>query len=174
MYKVSGWNTADNVGLLSSLVISFRLYLLSLARKQWFYDGAVLQHPRSFFSVRFGQEHSMLYPLDLQSLYTHSNWGELYHALITLVLPYFPNWSGGLLSREKCFWLVDVNFPRGTTLQKYYSDLCSDMSWVWNFCAGVSYVILRGNQWWRREMRVFSHARNPYNALISAQKMANS
>ena len=130
--------------------------------------------PSKLFSVRFGQEHSMLYPLDLQSLYTHSNWGELYHALITLVLPYFPNWSGGLLSREKCFWLVDVNFPRGTTLQKYYSDLCSDMSWVWNFCAGVSYVILRGNQWWRREMRVFSHARNPFNARISAQKMANS
>ena len=71
-------------------------------------------------------------------------WGELYHALITLVLPYFPNWSGGLLSREKCFWLVDVNFPRGTTLQKYYSDLCSDMSSEYGISVLVSHTSFCG------------------------------
>ena len=50
--------------------------------------------------------------------------------------------------------------PRGkfaSTNQKYFPDLGSDASSVWNFCAHFSEVILPGNQWWRREMSfVFS------------------
>ena len=44
-----------------------------------------------------------------------------------------------------------------TTNQKHYSDLGSDTSSVWNFCALFSDAILRGNQWWHLEMSaVFS------------------
>ena len=47
--------------------------------------------------------------------------------------------------------------PRYTTNQNHYSDLGSDASSVWNFCARFSDVISRGNQWWRRQMSaVFS------------------
>ena len=45
--------------------------------------------------------------------------------------------------------------PRGKlalTNQRYYLDLGSDASSVWNFCARFSDVISLGNQWWRREM----------------------
>ena len=42
-----------------------------------------------------------------------------------------------------CFWLVEANFPRGTTSQKHYPDLGSDTSSVWNFCARFSDVIAR-------------------------------
>ena len=56
-----------------------------------------------------------------------------------------------------CFWLVESNFPRGTTNQKHYPDLGSDASSVWNFCARSSDVISRRDQSWRREMSsVFS------------------
>ena len=62
------------------------------------------------------------------------------------------------LSRSgQCFWLVEVNFLRGTTNQKYYPDLASDTSSVWRFCRHFSDIISRGNQWWWREMSaVFS------------------
>ena len=44
-----------------------------------------------------------------------------------------------------------------TTYQKHYSDLGSDTSSVWNFCALFSDVILRGKQWWHLELSaVFS------------------
>ena len=42
-----------------------------------------------------------------------------------------------------CFWLVEANFPRGTTNQKHDPDLDSDASSVWNFCAHFSDVIWR-------------------------------
>ena len=45
--------------------------------------------------------------------------------------------------------------PRGKlalTNQRYYLDLGSDASSVWNFCARFSDVISMGNQWWRCEM----------------------
>ena len=42
-----------------------------------------------------------------------------------------------------CFWLVESNFPRGTTSQKHYPDLGSDASSVWNFCARFSDIIWR-------------------------------
>ena len=32
-----------------------------------------------------------------------------------------------------CFWLVETNFPRGTTNQKHYPDLGNDTSSAWNF-----------------------------------------
>ena len=38
-----------------------------------------------------------------------------------------------------------------------YPDLRSDISWVWNFCAYSSDIILWGNQWWYGKMfAVFS------------------
>ena len=49
------------------------------------------------------------------------------------------------------FWLAEANFPRGTTDQKHYPDLCSDTSSEWNFCARFSDVIWRGNKWRRRK-----------------------
>ena len=57
----------------------------------------------------------------------------------------------------QCYWSAKANFPLGTTNQKHYPLLSSDMSSVWNVCAIYSDVILRGNQWWRRKMSaVFS------------------
>ena len=48
------------------------------------------------------------------------------------------------------FWVVLligwIKFQRGTTNQKHYPDLGSDVSSVWNFCACFSDVIWRGNQ----------------------------
>ena len=38
------------------------------------------------------------------------------------------------------------------------SDLGSDASSVWNFCARFSDVISRGNQWWRCKSRLFYQA----------------
>ena len=53
----------------------------------------------------------------------------------------------------QCFWLAEANFRHGTTNQKHNADdLGSDASSVWNFCAGCSDVISRGNQWWHCEM----------------------
>ena len=58
---------------------------------------------------------------------------------------------------EWCFWLVG---PRGkfvSTNQKYYPDIGSYTSSVWNFCTRSSDVIWRRNQWWHRKMSaVFS------------------
>ena len=48
-----------------------------------------------------------------------------------------------------------ANFPRGRTNQKGYPDLGSDTSLVWNFCAGLSEIISRGDQWWCRKMLAF-------------------
>ena len=43
------------------------------------------------------------------------------------------------------------------TNQTHDPDPGSDTSSVWNFCARLSDVIFRGNQWWRRQMSaVFS------------------
>ena len=39
-----------------------------------------------------------------------------------------------------------------STNQKYYPDLSSDASSVWNFWARFSDVVSRGNRWWRGEM----------------------
>ena len=44
------------------------------------------------------------------------------------------------------------SFTSGTTNQKHYPDMGSDTSSVWNFCAGFSDVISRGNRQWCREM----------------------
>ena len=54
--------------------------------------------------------------------------------------------------------LIDWSiFPRGTANQKHYSDLGSDASSVWNFCARSSDVIWRENQRRRCQMlAVFS------------------
>ena len=54
----------------------------------------------------------------------------------------------------KVLWdgtLAEANLPRGTTNQKYYPDLGSDTSSVWNFCAHFSDAVSRGSQWWPRE-----------------------
>ena len=57
---------------------------------------------------------------------------------------------------------AEANFPRGTTNQKHYPDLCSAASSVWNFCARFSAVISGGNQWWRCEMKaVFFRLHEP-------------
>ena len=54
---------------------------------------------------------------------------------------------------EQCFWLVKANFPPSTTSQKYYPDLGSDTSPVWNFSVLSSDIFIAwGNQFWRREM----------------------
>ena len=61
-------------------------------------------------------------------------------------------------------WSCLVGFA--STNQKHYPDLASHASSVWNFCAGFSDVISRGNQWCRREMSaVFSS--------YSSSKVAN-
>ena len=40
------------------------------------------------------------------------------------------------------------------TNEKHYTDLSSEASSVWNFCARFSDVISREEQWWRRETSV--------------------
>ena len=45
-------------------------------------------------------------------------------------------------------WVVEANFPHGTTNQKHNPDLGADASKVRNF----SDVISRGNQWWHHKM----------------------
>ena len=56
-------------------------------------------------------------------------------------------------SRGHLFFAVNLNnqvVPRGkfdSTNQKHYSDLGSDASSVWTFCARSSDAIWRGNQW---------------------------
>ena len=42
--------------------------------------------------------------------------------------------------------------PRNKTNQKHYPYLGIDASKVWNFCARLSDVISRGNEWWSHEM----------------------
>ena len=42
-----------------------------------------------------------------------------------------------------CIWLVQANFPHGTTNQKHYPDPGTDTSSVWNFYARSSDVISR-------------------------------
>ena len=44
----------------------------------------------------------------------------------------------------ECFWRVEVSFPRSTTSQKYYQNLESDRSSLWNFYARSSDVICIG------------------------------
>ena len=41
--------------------------------------------------------------------------------------------------------MVEANFLLSTTNQKHYQNLDGDKSSVWNFCACLSDVILRGN-----------------------------
>ena len=53
------------------------------------------------------------------------------------------------------FWLVEANLPCCRTNQKYYPDLGSDTSSVWNFCICSSDVTLQGNQWWCLMSAVF-------------------
>ena len=53
-----------------------------------------------------------------------------------------------------------IGWKIASTNQKHYLDLGSDTSSVWNFCARSSDVISWGNQWWRREVSVFSQANN--------------
>ena len=73
------------------------------------------------------------------------------------VSPWNDVWETSAERSGECFWLVDTNFPRGTTNQKHYPDLGRDTSSVWNFCARISDVISRRNRWWRLEMSaVFS------------------
>ena len=55
-----------------------------------------------------------------------------------------------------------IGWKFASTNQKYYPDLSSDASSVWNFCVRFSDVISRGNQWWRREM----------SAVYSGQKQS--
>ena len=57
------------------------------------------------------------------------------------------------------FWLVEANLPSGTTNQKNYSELVSDGSSVWNFCACFSDGISRGNQWQCRKILAFCQAK---------------
>ena len=62
-----------------------------------------------------------------------------------------------LLRLRWCFWLVEVDFPGGATNEKHHSDLVSNASLVWDFCARFSKVISQGNQWWRLKLSaVFS------------------
>ena len=69
---------------------------------------------------------------------------------------------------EYCFWLVKANFPRSTTYQKYYPDLGSDTSPVWNFSVRSSDIFIAwGNQFGRREMSaVFLRLRKNLSHII--------
>ena len=58
-----------------------------------------------------------------------------------------PYWWRVTIQTWVVLWLVESNFPRGTTNQEHYLDLGSDASSVWNFYARFSDVIWRGNQW---------------------------
>ena len=51
-------------------------------------------------------------------------------------------------------WLVEANFPRGTSNQKHYADLCIHMSSVSNFYVRSSEILSRANQCRHREMLV--------------------
>ena len=55
-----------------------------------------------------------------------------------------------------CSRLVEANFTSGTTNQKQYPHLGSDISSVWNFCACFSDVISWGNRWWHCKCHLFS------------------
>ena len=59
----------------------------------------------------------------------------------------FHNDDASLPRAGWCFWLVESHFLCGTTNQKHYPNLGSDVSSVWNFCARFSDVIWRENQW---------------------------
>ena len=61
-------------------------------------------------------------------------------------------------SAEIPYWwgLVEANFPHGTTNQKHYPDLGSDVSSVWSFCSRFLGVISQGNQWCREMSAFFS------------------
>ena len=54
--------------------------------------------------------------------------------------------------------LVEINLPGGTTNQKHYPDLGSDVSSVWNFCARFSDVIWRETSGSVAKCRLFSQA----------------
>ena len=47
---------------------------------------------------------------------------------------------------EQCFWLVEVNFPHGTTNQNYYPDLGSEMSAVWHWRAWAATFLSNARQ----------------------------
>ena len=50
-----------------------------------------------------------------------------------------------------CLWLSEENIFRGMICQKYYLDLGSDKTSVWNSCARSSEVMRGETMWWRRE-----------------------
>ena len=51
-----------------------------------------------------------------------------------------------------------------------HTDLGSDVSSVWNFCACFSGVISQGNQWWRRKCRLFAQAVVSYAAILVSSR----
>ena len=74
-------------------------------------------------------------------------------------------------------WLKQI-FSCGTANQKHHSDLGSDASSVWNFCACFSDFVSWGNQWWHcvmsavfsdytvRHWNVISHRNASKNAAV--------
>ena len=60
------------------------------------------------------------------------------------------NPSGALPISERYFWLAVPHGKFASTNQKHYSDLASDTSSAWNFCAYSSDVFSRWNRWRRR------------------------
>ena len=65
-----------------------------------------------------------------------------------------------------CFWWVGENFSFSRTNQKYHSDLKSDGSSIWNFCAHFSDIIIR---WCRKMLAVFSSYEAKHRPIMKAQ-----
>ena len=64
-----------------------------------------------------------------------------------------------------CFWWVGENFSFNRTNQKYHSDLKSDGSSIWNFCAHFSDII----RWRRKMLAVFSSCEAKHRPIMKAQ-----
>ena len=83
------------------------------------------------------------------------------------------NPSGALPISQKYFSLAVPHGKFASTNQKHYSDLASDTSSAWNFCAYSSDVFLRWNRWWRRVL--FSQAKlSPKNGCEGDYVVAKS
>ena len=65
-----------------------------------------------------------------------------------------------------CFWWVRENFSFSRTNQKHHSDLKSDGSSIWNFCAHFSDIII---QWCRKMLAVFSSYEAKHRPIMKAQ-----
>ena len=86
----------------------------------------------------------------------HCIWGT------SVEIPYW--WH--VTTTTKIWVVVLIGRSKFSTNQKYYSDMDSDASSVWNFYVCSSDFIFQGNQWWRHEMMAVSQIRRARGLLF--------